>query len=136
MTAASIYVEQPVTPAESRTTLALLAFDGFLCAVLSVLFLPAYFGTMPFPISILVAAVVNLLLVLGARKFTDRAILTALPIFGWLLGFLVCVLGGPGGDLLVFSDWRTLLLFVAAVLPAGVYLFRVQLESMVVRAQG
>ncbi|MGF7121119.1 hypothetical protein [Rhodococcus sp. BE178] len=135
MTVESHPVEPPVSTAEARTTLALLTFDGFLCAVLSVLFLPAYLGTTPFPVSILVAAVVNLLLVLGARKFTERPVLAALPIFGWLFGFGLCVIGGPGGDVLVFEDWRTLLLFVAAVLPAGVYLFRVQLDSIVARAQ-
>ncbi|MCL2534620.1 MAG: hypothetical protein FWE39_10665 [Nocardiaceae bacterium] len=134
MTAPSPVTDAP-TAAESRTTLALLTFDGFLCAVLSVLFLPAYIGTAPFPVSILVAAVVNLLLVLGARKFTDRAVVAALPIFGWLFGFGVCMIGGPGGDVLVLGDWRTLLLFVAAVLPGGIFLFRVQLESMVARAQ-
>lgn len=134
MTAPSLVADMP-TPAESRTTLALLTFDGFLCAVLSVLFLPAYIGTTPFPLSILVAAVVNLLLVLGARKFTDRALGAALPLFGWLFGFGLCVIGGPGGDVLVFEDWRTLLLFVAALLPAGLYLFRVRLESLVAKAQ-
>ncbi|WP_305094368.1 hypothetical protein [Prescottella sp. R16] len=124
------------TATESRTTLALLTFDGFLCAVLSVLFLPAYLGTTPFPVAILVAAVVNLLLVLGARKFTDNALAAAVPLFGWLFGFGVCILGGPGGDVLVFEDWRTLLLFVAALLPACLYLFRVRLESLTAAARG
>ena len=134
MTAPSLATDTP-TAAESRITLALLTFDGFLCAVLSVLFLPAYLGPTPFPVTILVAAVVNLLLVLGARKFTDRGLLIAMPLFGWLFGFGICLLGGPGGDVLVFSDWRTMLLFVAAVAPAGLYLFRVRLESMLAHAQ-
>ncbi|WP_137726230.1 hypothetical protein [Prescottella subtropica] len=139
MTAPSLPADIPTTgtptAAGSRTTLALLTFDGFLCAVLSVLFLPAYLGATPFPVTILVAAVVNLLLVLGARKFTDSALAAAAPLFGWLFGFGVCMVGGPGGDVLVFSDWRTLLLFVAALLPAGLYLFRVRLESLVASAQ-
>lgn len=134
MTAPSIDAAPPTT-AESRTTLALLTFDGFLCAVLSVLFLPAYIGATPFPVTVLVSAVVNLLLVLGARKFTDRALLAALPLVGWLVGFGLCAAAGPGGDVLVFEDWRTLLLFVAALLPAGVYLFRVRLESLVAAAK-
>ncbi|RVW06126.1 hypothetical protein EF834_01295 [Rhodococcus spongiicola] len=127
--------EAPPSVAESRTTLALLTLDGFLCAVLTVLFLPAYIGTAPFPVSILVGAAVNLLLVIGARQFTDRVLVAAAPLLGWLFGFAVCTIGGPGGDVLVFEDWRTLLLFVGAVLPAGVYLFRVQVETMVARAQ-
>ncbi|GAB2658975.1 hypothetical protein ABI214_06125 [Prescottella soli] len=135
MTAPSPATDRPTT-AESRTTLALLTFDGFLCAVLSVLFLPAYIGTTPFPVTILVAAVVNLLLVLGARKFAVGALGAALPLFGWLFGFGVCMIGGPGGDVLVFQDWRTLLLFVAALMPAGLYLFRLRLESLIAKAQG
>ncbi|WFR71880.1 hypothetical protein P9209_24935 [Prescottella defluvii] len=135
MTAPSPDNDTPTT-AESRTTLALLTFDGFLCAILSVLFLPAYIGTVPFPVTILVAAVVNLLLVLGARKFAVGALGAALPLFGWLFGFGVCMIGGPGGDVLVFQDWRTLLLFVAAPMPAGLYLFRVRLQSLIANAQG
>ncbi|CAM3185091.1 Integral membrane protein [Prescottella defluvii] len=135
MTVESHPTSPPVSAAEARTTLALLTFDGFLCAVLSVLFLPAYLGTAPFPVSILAAAVVNLLLVLGARKFTERPVLAALPIFGWLFGFGLCMIGGPGGDLLVFEDWRTLLLVVAALLPAGLYLFRIRLESILAGAR-
>jgi hypothetical protein len=84
---------------------------------------------------VLISAVVNLLLVLGARKFTDRALVAALPLFGWLFGFGLCAIGGPGGDVLVFEDWRTLLLFVAALLPAGLYLFQVRLSSLVAAAQ-
>lgn len=128
-------VADPPSVVEARTTLALLTFDGFVCAVLSVLFLPAYIGTTPFPVTILIAAVVNLLLVLGARRFTDRALGAAAPLIGWLAGFAVCAIGGPGGDVLVVSDWRTLLLVVAALLPGVLYLFRVRLETLVAQAQ-
>lgn len=131
----------PDAPASTPTrtadngTLAMLTFDGFLCAVLSVLFLPLDIGATPFPVTILLAAVVNLLLVIGARIVTTSARKAALPLVGWLVGFLVCMVPGPGGDLLLLGDWRTLLLLIAAVAPAGVYLFKVTLAAAVARAQ-
>lgn len=104
--------------------LAVLTVDGFLCAVLSVVFLPSYLGTTPFPLSILVAAVFNLALVIAARTVTTTG-KAAIPLVGWIVGFLVCMAGGPGGDVLVLSSPLTFLLLIGALAPAAVYLFKV-----------
>lgn len=111
-------------------TLALLVFDGFLCAILSVLFLPLYLGATPFPVSILAAAVVNLALVIAARSITGRSGAAALPLAGWGLGFLLCMLGGPGGDVLLLASAWTLLLLIGALVPAAVYLGRVSVKDL------
>lgn len=108
-----------------RVTLAVLVFDGFLCAVLSVLFLPLYLGATPFPISILVAAVVNLVLVIAARSTTGRSGSAALPLLAWSLGFLLCMFGGPGGDVLLLASVWTLLLFLGALIPSAAFLWKV-----------
>lgn len=102
--------------------LGLLVFNGFLCAILSVLFLPAYLGAVPFPVSILGAAIVNLLLVVAARSLVPRASSAVLPLAAWAFGFLLCMFGGPGGDVFLLADIRTLLLLVGAIAPAAVYL--------------
>ncbi|WP_072688014.1 hypothetical protein [Rhodococcus marinonascens] len=112
-----------------RITLALLVFDGFLCAILSVLFLPLYLGATPFPISILAAAVVNLALVIAARSTTGRVGTGALPLAGWGFGFLLCMFGGPGGDALLLVSVWTLLLVVGAVIPALAYLWKVSAKA-------
>ena len=84
--------------------LGVLIFDGFLCAVLSVLFLPTHLGTTAFPISILVAATANLVLVIAARTVTTPG-RAALPLAGWIVGFLVCMVGGPAAT---YSCFRPL----------------------------
>ncbi|BAH54245.1 hypothetical protein [Rhodococcus opacus] len=112
-----------------RVTLALLVFDGFLCAVLSVLFLPSYLGATPFPISILAAAVANLALVIAARSTTGRVRSGVLPLAGWGFGFLLCMFGGPGGDVLMLASVWTLLLLFGALLPAAVYLWKVSAKA-------
>ncbi|MGC0362958.1 hypothetical protein ABH922_000942 [Rhodococcus sp. 27YEA15] len=109
--------------------LGVLIFNGFTCAVLSVLFLPTYIGSTPFPISILVAAVVNLALVVTARGVTKSGT-AALPLIGWVAGFVLCMIGGPGGDVLVLSSPLTLLLVAGALVPAGVFLVRVVLNRL------
>ncbi|MFE5705510.1 hypothetical protein [Rhodococcus koreensis] len=115
--------------AVGRITLALLVFDGFLCAVLSVLFLPSYLGATPFPISILVAAVANLALVIAARSTTGRIRSGVLPLAGWGAGFLLCMFGGPGGDVLMLASVWTLLLLIGSLLPAAVYLWKVSAKA-------
>ncbi|MET4611462.1 hypothetical protein ABIC28_002451 [Rhodococcus sp. PvR044] len=113
--------------------LGLLMFDGALTAVLAVLFLPTYLGSVAFPISALAAGVVNVLLVLGARTVTDRASMAALPLVGWFLGFVLCMFGGPGGDALLLASPLTLVLFGLAVVPAGLLLLRFASEDAVAR---
>ncbi|MFC9764753.1 hypothetical protein [Rhodococcus jostii] len=112
-----------------RVTLALLVFDGFLCAVLSVLFLPTYLGATPFPISILAAAVANLALVIAARSTTGRVGTGVLPLAGWGFGFLLCMFGGPGGDVLMLASVWTLLLLFGSLVPAAVYLWKVSARA-------
>ncbi|MDV7245732.1 MULTISPECIES: hypothetical protein [Rhodococcus] len=109
----------------ARATLALLVFDGLLCAVLAVLFLPLYLGATPFPVSILVAGAVNVALVIAARSATGRVGAAALPLVGWIVGFLLCMLGGPGGDVLLLASVWTLLLFLGALIPPAAYLWKV-----------
>ncbi|MCQ4119933.1 hypothetical protein [Rhodococcus tibetensis] len=109
----------------ARVTLALLVFDGFLCAVLAVLFLPMYLGATPFPVSILVAGAVNVALVIAARSATGRVGSAALPLVGWTAGFLLCMLGGPGGDILLLASAWTLLLFLGGLISPAAYLWKV-----------
>lgn len=118
-----------------RIVLALLVFDGFLTAILAVLFLPVRVGEVPVPLSALVAALVNVLLVVGARSVTDRPGRAALPLLGWFVGFAVCMVGGPGGDAVLLADWRTLLLLAGGLIPATVLLFKWSADAAVVRGQ-
>lgn len=112
-----------------HVVLAVLIFDGFLCAVLSVVFLPSRIGSTAFPVSILVAAVANLALVYAARTVATGG-RAALPLVAWIVGFLLCMAGGPGGDVLVLSSPLTLLLVVGALAPAGVFLVRAAVNSL------
>ncbi|MFF0815369.1 hypothetical protein ACFYVR_09490 [Rhodococcus sp. NPDC003318] len=119
-----------------RLILALLVFDGFVTALLAVLFLPVRIGSVPVPVSALVAAVVNVLLLCGARTVTDRLVRVAWPLFAWFVGFLLCMVGGPGGDGLLLADWRTLLLLVAGLVPATALLLKWGADAAVTRGQG
>lgn len=98
-----------------HVVLALLVFDALLTLVLEVLFLPLYVGSIAFPISAVLAAVVNVLLILGARTVTDRTGLQSLPLIAWCLGFVVLLFGGPGGDVLLAPIWQTLLLLIMGI---------------------
>ncbi|WP_280357708.1 hypothetical protein [Nocardia otitidiscaviarum] len=126
---------------------ALLVLDGVVTLVLEALFLPIYLGradvaaaqpttaqaaalaadltagSIPFPITAFIAAVVNVLLLKGMSTITDRLGVIALPLTAWTLSYLLLTFGGPGGDVLFINDWPTLALLVCGLLPAGLYLY-------------
>ncbi|MEV6767165.1 hypothetical protein AB0N05_00885 [Nocardia sp. NPDC051030] len=126
----------------------LLAVDALITLVLEVLFLPIYAGqarvpgsepvlamaaplastsmtegAIPVPVTVLVAAIVNVLLVMGMSVVTSKIPVMIIPLMVWTLGFLVCASTGPGGDIMLMSDWPTMLLLIAGLLPAGLYLY-------------
>ncbi|MGA9872079.1 MAG: hypothetical protein WBQ44_13165 [Rhodococcus sp. (in: high G+C Gram-positive bacteria)] len=114
----------------SRATLAVLIFDGFLCGILAVLFLPTYLGQVPLPVSALVAGVANVMLLFAARKVADKPLAVASPLIAWVFAVLVAMMGGPGNDVLLLADWRTALLLVGGLVPPGVLLFAWRLKSL------
>lgn len=87
-------------PAIRFSILTLLAADGVVCAVVTALFLPAYIGTVPFPISALVGGLVNAGLVWSGLHWTKSLRLAALPLWAWLMTVVLMTFGGPGGDLI------------------------------------
>ncbi|MFD5809322.1 MULTISPECIES: hypothetical protein [Rhodococcus] len=129
---ATTATEAPAPPAPKPRPgiVALLTFDGFLCALLSVFFLGLYIGTVPFPITIVLAGAANMLLVMAMRAETGSASRAAWPLLAWIVGFVVCLAGGSGGDQLLVADWRTLLLPVGALAPAGLHLFVARMAAL------
>jgi hypothetical protein len=107
--------------------LALLAVDGVLCAAAAMLLLPSYLGAVWFPISAVIAGLVNTALVWAAAQYTTSVRLAALPLFTWLATFAVALLGGPGGDVALggagIAGIGPLLLLVLGALPPA-YLLR------------
>jgi hypothetical protein len=53
----------------------------------------------------------------------------ALPLVVWLLVLGVLGVGGPGGDVLLAADWRSMLLLAGGIFPAAVVLGRVMAGS-------
>ncbi len=117
-------------PEPRRGVVVLLVISGGLCAMLSVFYLGLYIGGVPFPVVIVLAAVMNLLLVAATRTETGSLSRAALPLVAWGVVFLLCLAGGPGGDQVVVADWRLLLLPVAALAPAAVYLFSARITEI------
>ncbi|WP_410870518.1 hypothetical protein [Nocardia sp. A7] len=112
-------------PLISGLIVVLLFVDALITLAVEVLFLPTYIGSLAFPAVALLAAPINIALVYGMESVTDRIGFTFAPIVVWVFGFLVCASRGPGGDVMLASDGRTLLLFACGVLaPAGYLYYR------------
>ncbi|MEV6134734.1 hypothetical protein AB0L63_01410 [Nocardia sp. NPDC051990] len=103
--------------------ISVLVLDALITLVLEVLYLPTYINTVAFPLSAVLAGVVNILLVMGVRSITQRVSVMILPLVAWTFGFLLCSVSGPGGDILLGSDWRTLLLLFCGLVPPLLYIY-------------
>ena len=105
-----------------RLILTLLIVDGAAMGVLSVFFLPLWLGPVPFPVTALIAGVVNVMLVRTAARHTERSVLIAAPLIAWGVVYLVFALGRVGGSGIVPGDWRGVLLVFVGALPAVMWL--------------
>lgn len=115
-------------PAIRIVVLTLLAVDGVLSALVGALLLPAYIGSVPFPISALISGLVNAALVWAAARWTKSVRVAALPLWTWLLTVAVMTLGGPGDDVILggrgVMAYGALLLIVLGAVPPGWVLWR------------
>ncbi|MGE2836394.1 hypothetical protein [Mycobacterium sp. SMC-4] len=114
----------PTAPPADRLrglVLFLLGLDGVLSALMAVFFLPLRVGTVPLPISALLAGVLNTALVWAAMHWTTSARLSALPLWTWLATVLLCTFGGPGDDIVLggvgLMEYSPLLLIALGALP-------------------
>lgn len=103
-----------------------LVMAAVLLAVLELLYLPAYVGRWPAPVSVLVAGLTTPWLVHVAASVSRGPLVAGAPLVAWLVTVFVVGTMGPGGDVLLpvspRSLWRSLLLLIAGVIPAALVL--------------
>jgi hypothetical protein len=117
-----------------RLLLALLLVDSAALALLEMFFLPLRFDGLllpdlngfPFPITAVLAAVTMPWLVSSAARLSPRMLVASSPLLVWFVFMIVFATSGPGGDVVLTLDWRSLLLLAAGALPGAVVLGRVQ----------
>ncbi|SDD00614.1 hypothetical protein [Actinokineospora iranica] len=107
-------------------------------ALFEVLFLPLRLdgrvlpdlGGIPFPITIVVAALTLPWLVVRAGRIKRRAVVAGGPLFVWLATLLAFLVVVPGGDMIILADWRTLLLLAGGAFPATIKIGDVLAQSV------
>lgn len=112
-----------MTPVVSGLVLVALLVDAVLLAAVELLYLPLRIGAIPFPITILLAAVTTPLLVRSAARLSGAGV-AASPLLVWVAAVLVVGAAGPGGDVLLPADWRSLALLGGGMFPGAVALGR------------
>jgi hypothetical protein len=114
--------------------LAVLVLDAVVLALLELLFLPLRFdgyllpytlGGTSVPASALVAALTTPWLVSVAARLSPKVMVAAAPLIAWILTVAVFGMFGPGRDMVLISDWRSLLLFACGSLPSAIALGKV-----------
>jgi hypothetical protein len=106
----------------------MLWVESLVLAVLELFYLPLRFdGTLlpqwgadwPFPIAIVVAVLTTPLLVLWASDLQRGLLVSSSPLLVWLTALVVLGLFGPGGDVMLPNDWRSLALLAGGALPGA-----------------
>ena len=113
-----------------RLFLAVLLLDAVVLAVVELLFLPLRFDGyllpdldgFPFPVTAVLAGLTMPWLASMAKGLSDRLAVAVAPLLVWLASLGVFGLAGPGGDLVLLQDWRSLLLLAAGALPTAIVL--------------
>jgi hypothetical protein len=108
----------------ARITLMVLVFDAVALAAVELAYLPLRVGAVPLPITTLLAAVSTPWLVRSAAELGGPRSAAAVPLLVWLLALGVLGVAGPGGDVLLPADWRSVLLLAGGLFPAAVVLGR------------
>ena len=115
---------------KDRLLFGLLLVDTAVLAVLELAFLPLRFdgyllpdlGGFPLPVTVVLAGVTMPWLVSTAGRLSPRLGVAAAPLVLWVVCLGVFGLAGPGGDLVLIEDWRSLLLLAAGALPGALVL--------------
>ncbi len=113
----------------ARMTLVVLGFDALALAAVELLYLPLRVGAVPFPVTILLAVVSTPWLVRSAAELGGPRMVAAVPLVVWVLALGVLGVGGPGGNVLLPVDWRSVLLLGGGMFPAAVVLGRALARS-------
>lgn len=124
-----------------RFMLAVLTLDAAALAILELFFLPLRvndlgspatlswvphaFYTWPIPVSIVLAALTTPLLVSQAGHYANNTFSVGTPLFCWLFVCMLVGVGGPGGDLVLLADWRTVVFLLLGALSGAAALGRV-----------
>ncbi|HEX2131565.1 MAG TPA: hypothetical protein VHH15_08380 [Actinophytocola sp.] len=127
-------------PARDQVLLAVLVLDAAVLGVVELMFLPLSFdgyllpnlGGFPLPLMPLLAAVTTPWLVSVAGTLSPRLVVAAAPLAAWIVAVAGVGVFGPGGDVLLTADWRSLLLFACGTLPSAVVLGRVLAATLAV----
>lgn len=107
----------------------MLLVEALVLAVLELFYLPLRFdgtllpqvgGDWPFPIAVVVAILTTPLLVLWASDLQRGLLVSSSPLLVWLLALIVLGLFGPGGDVMLPNDWRSLALLAGGALPGAI----------------
>jgi hypothetical protein len=112
-----------------RWIFGLLVLDAIVLALLEQFFLPLRLdgtvlpklGDFPVPVTVVLAIVTTPLLVTTTAKLV-RPGLSWIPLLVWVIVLLVVGVAGPGGDVVLIEDWRTLLLLGGGALPGAMML--------------
>lgn len=97
-----------------RALFAVLVVDGFIVGVLSVFLTYTRIVDVPVPIGIAIALIGTTVLTWLASRLVDGPA-KWLPLLAWFLVVIIGGFSGPGGDILLITDWRAIGLLLGGV---------------------
>lgn len=112
-------LDAALSPAPAALGVLLFVLIAVLAATITVLLVPLRVGTTIAPLSVLLAALTNVMLPVLARRVVDNLLAAIAPVAAWLITVFVLAQGRPERDVLLVGS-GTLALVFYAMFGAGV----------------
>ncbi|SDQ69228.1 hypothetical protein SAMN04489765_1444 [Tsukamurella pulmonis] len=98
-----------------KVLLGAATLGGAVCAVGAAMYLYLYVGVVPLPLSAVLFGALLAWISVAARRLGGEPVHGALPVIAFLLVTAVFLLGGPGGDIVLYADWRLPVLLLCGI---------------------
>lgn len=98
-----------------RILLGVATVGGAVCGVGAAMYLYLYSGAVPLPLSAVLFGALLAAISVAARRLGGEPVHGALPVIAFLLVIAAFLAGGPGGDVVLYVDWRLLLLLLCGI---------------------
>ncbi|AUN39700.1 Uncharacterised protein (plasmid) [Tsukamurella tyrosinosolvens] len=98
-----------------RILLGVATVGGAVCGVGAAMYLYLYSGAVPLPLSAVLFGALLAAISVAARRLGGEPVHGALPVIAFLLVIAAFLAGGPGGDIVLYVDWRLLLLLLCGI---------------------
>ncbi len=122
--------DRPLPPVAAVAGVVLFMIVAALAALLAVMFVPVRLGTIVFPVSVVFAALTNVVLPTMSRRLVDSLAAGIAPVVAWFVTVFLLAQARPEGDVLLPGkgalSYVAYAVMIVGALAGGITVFRTE----------